>query len=144
MTGTDIRIKRIYEQAAAEDGTRVLVDRLWPRGVSRASAALDHWLPDIAPTAALRTWFGHDPVRFSSFRTCYEQELDENLAAVESLLALLKLGRLTLLYAARDRQFNHAIVLADYLRRRVLRQGEGEPVGQRTVPAEVEGVGHES
>jgi uncharacterized protein YeaO (DUF488 family) len=143
MSETEIRTKRIYERATASDGTRVLVDRLWPRGVSRASAAVDLWLTDIAPSAALRTWFHHDPARFSAFRTCYQQELDDNPAAVDSMLVLMKPGRLTLLYAAHDLQHNHAIVLADYLRRRMRAQGEGGVAKKRPVPAETEVVGHE-
>lgn len=138
MSEAEIRTKRVYEQANAADGTRVLVDRLWPRGVSHASAALDLWLADIAPTPALRTWFGHDPARFAPFRTRYEKELDGNGAAVDTLLALTGRGRLTLLYAAHDRVHNHAVVLADYLRARAGRAGRTDAMPE---PAAAKGAG---
>jgi len=111
-------VKRIYEPAADDDGCRVLVDRLWPRGMPRESAAVDHWLKDVAPSTALRKEFNHRPERFADFSERYRLELDSN-PAVE---ALLELGaahpRITLLYAARNTQANHALVLLDYLRER--------------------------
>lgn len=120
-----IGIKRIYEPPAGSDGRRVLVDRLWPRGVSREAAAIDLWLKTIAPTPALRTWFGHDPARFAAFRDRYREELDANPDAVAELLALVDEGDVTLLYAAHDRQANHAVVLAGYLGDRgYMRRGE--------------------
>nr|WP_047166753.1 DUF488 domain-containing protein [Sphingomonas sp. Y57] len=114
MSGV-VGIKRIYEPPAGTDGRRVLVDRLWPRGVSRAAAALDLWLKAIAPSPALRTWFGHDPARFAAFRDRYRREFDTNPAAVAELCALIDLGDVTLLYAAHDAEANHAVVLAAYL-----------------------------
>lgn len=117
--GNDDRlvIKRIYAPAEPEDGYRVLVDRLWPRGVSRERAALDLWMKDIAPSPALRTWFGHDPARFSEFRHRYIAELDANAEAVGALLAVCgRPGAVTLLYAAKDPSVNHALVLRDYMR----------------------------
>jgi uncharacterized protein YeaO (DUF488 family) len=114
MTGS-VGIKRIYEPPATTDGRRVLVDRLWPRGVSRETAALDLWLKAIAPTPALRTWFGHDPARFVTFRDRYRRELDANPDAVAELCGLIDQGDVTLLYAAHDEQANHAVVLAGYL-----------------------------
>ncbi len=110
----NLRIKRIYESPAADDGARVLVDRLWPRGVRKQDAALTLWLKDVAPTSELRTWFDHDPVRFREFSRRYRAEL-KNCLAVAQLEALLHNGRVTLLYAARDPECNHARVLADYL-----------------------------
>jgi len=114
----DIQVRRIYENAQASDGTRVLVDRVWPRGVTKAAARLDLWLREVAPSAALRRWFGHDPERFEAFRARYEEELASNHEAIAQLRALLSAGRLTLLYGARDEAHNQAVVLADYLRKR--------------------------
>ena len=108
-------IKRLYEPASPKDGIRVLVDRLWPRGIKKADAHLAHWLKDLAPSPRLRVWFGHKPERFSEFRERYEAELAGNPALTE----LGKLGskrRVTLLYAAHDPAVNHAVVLLSVLR----------------------------
>jgi uncharacterized protein YeaO (DUF488 family) len=110
-----IRTKRVYEPPAAEDGTRVLVDRMWPRGISKADAALDHWFKDIAPSAALRKWFGHKPERWTEFRKRYARELDDNPDAVAALRAMLKRGAVTLLFAAHDAERNNAEALRQYL-----------------------------
>jgi uncharacterized protein YeaO (DUF488 family) len=112
----DIRVKRIYEGASAEDGTRVLVDRLWPRGVSKQAAALSLWLKDIAPSTELRQWFDHDPSRWQEFGHRYRAELHRNAEAVGHLRNILELGRVTLLYGAHDTAHNHALILADYMR----------------------------
>lgn len=112
----DIRIKRVYEPPGDDDGARVLVDRLWPRGLRKDSLAMSLWLKDIAPSPALRAWFGHDPARFAQFADRYRLELAGNGAAVDRLLDLARQGRLTLLYAAHDTVHNQAVVLADYLR----------------------------
>jgi uncharacterized protein YeaO (DUF488 family) len=109
-----VRIKRIYEPADAGDGQRVLVDRLWPRGVSKAKAALDLWLKEIAPSEALRHWFGHDPALWPEFRQRYAAELDANPATAQ-LCALLEKGPVTLLYAVHDEAHSNALALADYL-----------------------------
>lgn len=111
-----IRIKRIYDSATDEDGTRVLVDRLWPRGVRKADAKVDHWLRGVAPSSELRKWFGHDPARFDEFAEHYRAELEQNPEAVKELANYAASGPVTLLYAARDPSCNHARVLADYLR----------------------------
>lgn len=108
------KLKRVYEEPAHADGYRVLVDRLWPRGVSKAAAKLDLWLKEIAPSAELRTWFEHDPQKFAAFAEAYRAELDHN-PAVETLRAAAVQQTVTLLYAARDEQINHAVVLKDYL-----------------------------
>ncbi|MDR3499837.1 MAG: DUF488 domain-containing protein [Parvibaculum sp.] len=113
----EIAIKRVYEPAAKSDGTRILVDRLWPRGVSRAGAALDVWMKDVAPSAELRKWFNHEPERWAEFRRRYEAELKKNRAAVELLLAHGGKKRLTLLYSAHDEERNQAVVLAAHLRK---------------------------
>jgi uncharacterized protein YeaO (DUF488 family) len=112
---TDIRTKRVYEEANVGDGFRVLVDRVWPRGLSKERAAADLWLKDVAPSAALRTWFGHDPSRWSEFRKRYFAELDANPDAVASLRAASGVKRLTLLFGARDEEHNQAVALRDYL-----------------------------
>lgn len=108
------RLKRAYLPPHEKDGTRVLVDRLWPRGVRKEDAHIDLWLKEIAPSAALRTWFGHKPERFAEFRRRYEEELDAN-PAVAQLRALNARGTVTLVYGARDEIHNQAVVLADYL-----------------------------
>lgn len=114
MAGT-FHIKRIYAPAEKSDGRRVLVDRLWPRGVSREEAALDLWLKEIAPSPELRKWFDHVPERFAEFTQRYRRELDGNPEPVARLRAMRADGGVTLLYAARDPRINHAVVLADYL-----------------------------
>jgi uncharacterized protein YeaO (DUF488 family) len=111
------QIKRIYESAVPSDGTRVLVDRLWPRGVKKTDAHLDYWMKDVAPSTDLRRWVGHKQEKFGDFRRRYEAELADNRAIGE----LRKLGRghtVTLLYAAHDPEINHARVLWSLLRRR--------------------------
>jgi uncharacterized protein YeaO (DUF488 family) len=112
----NIRVKRIYDPIGTEDGTRVLVDRLWPRGVRKQSAALSVWLKDIAPSRELRQWFDHDPARWEEFGRRYRAELHRNKASVGQLRDILKRGRATLLYAAHDTMHNHALILADYMR----------------------------
>jgi len=113
-----ISIKRVYEPAAVDDGTRVLVDRLWPRGVSKEEAKYDFWLKDVAPSTDLRHWFGHDPARWEEFRRRYVLELDANPAVAE-LASIVKKGHTTVLYGAHDEEHNQAVVLADYLRSRL-------------------------
>ena len=111
----DVRIKRVYAAPADADGTRILVDRIWPRGLRKEDAAIDLWLKDIAPSTALRQWFAHDPARWQEFVTRYHDELGQNGSAVEALVAALAQGAATLLYAARDERHNNAVALADYL-----------------------------
>ena len=110
-----VRIKRVYAPPAESDGSRILVDRLWPRGLGRDTAALTSWCKSIAPSTELHKWFGHDPKRWAEFNRRYCQELDANGAAVTELASLLDRGPGILLYAAHDEQHNHAIVLADYM-----------------------------
>jgi len=109
-----IQIKRIYEPASDDDGTRILVDRIWPRGISRFDARIDFWDKDIAPTAELRKWFGHRPERWKEFQKRYRAELKDN-PALEDARSLTRRRRVTLLYAARDTEHNHAIVLRSVL-----------------------------
>lgn len=110
-----IYLKRAYEDKADGDGFRILVDRLWPRGLSKAEAGVDLWLRDIAPSSELRRWFGHDPEKWSEFQRRYRDELADNDAAVATLREHVKAGTVTLLYSARDTEHNDAIVLRDYL-----------------------------
>ena len=109
-----IRVKRIYEAVGPEDGLRVLVDRLWARGLSKERARVDRWMREIAPSAALRRWFQHDPGRYAEFARRYRQELEGNPALAE-LKELSRTGVITLLYAARDREYNNAVVLKGIL-----------------------------
>ncbi|TPM32747.1 DUF488 domain-containing protein [Mesorhizobium sp. B2-3-5] len=112
----DIKVKRVYETPEPGDGQRVLVDRIWPRGVSKQDAALTQWLKDIAPSDELRKWFGHESARWEEFQKRYRVELDGNDQAVAELRALLGKGRVTLLYGAHDEAHNNAVALAGYLR----------------------------
>jgi len=112
----DITIKRIYEEPGPDDGMRVLVDRLWPRGVSKPRAALDLWDKDVAPSPGLRTWWEHDPDTFDEFASRYRAELDAGSAPADLLDKAKGHDRLTLLYAAHDPAVNHALVLQEYLR----------------------------
>ncbi|TPK22676.1 DUF488 domain-containing protein [Mesorhizobium sp. B2-5-9] len=111
----DIAVKRIYEAPGQADGQRVLVDRIWPRGVARKDAALTLWLKEIAPSDDLRKWFGHVPARWAEFRKRYGAELDGNGEAVAQLRGLLGEGKVTLLYGAHDEAHNNAVALAEYL-----------------------------
>jgi uncharacterized protein YeaO (DUF488 family) len=110
-----VTVKRAYDPPSPKDGTRILVDRLWPRGLSKAKAALDGWNKDVAPTPALRKWFGHKPERFAEFAKRYRAELKDNPALDQ--LRQVK-GKLTLIYGARDPHINHAVVLAKLLKPR--------------------------
>ncbi|MER9892624.1 DUF488 domain-containing protein [Mesorhizobium sp. M0119] len=112
----ELAVKRIYEQPAPDDGHRVLVDRIWPRGVRKEDAALTVWLKNIAPSNALRKWFGHEPARWAEFQRRYRDELDWNGEAVAELRALLGEDKVTLLYGAHDEAHNNAVALASYLR----------------------------
>lgn len=112
----DIRMKRIYDPVAPDDGTRVLVDGMWPRGVRKAEARLDLWCRKAAPSPGLRKWFRHDPARFDAFAERYRAELAGAPEALEPLLEAARAGRVTLLFAARNRDHNHAVVLREVLR----------------------------
>jgi uncharacterized protein YeaO (DUF488 family) len=112
----DVRLKRAYEAASAEDGYRVLVDRLWPRGVSSERAQLDQWEKDLAPSTELREWFGHEPGRFPEFRGRYIEELRANASRLGELRRRARIGTVTLVYSAHDSEHNDAVVLAEVLR----------------------------
>ena len=115
---TDIRVRRVYEEPSAEDGARVLVDRVWPRGLRRDAARLDEWAKDVAPSTELRTWYGHDPAKFDEFKRRYTSELDEPGAreGLARLRALAADRSLTLLTATKDVDLSQAVVLAGLLR----------------------------
>jgi uncharacterized protein YeaO (DUF488 family) len=110
-----MRVKRVYDEPAAEDGTRILVDRLWPRGIAKEKARIDEWLKEIAPSDELRKWFGHDPARWEAFRERYRQELVEKAELVAGLRKLAAEGTVTLLFAAKDEERNNAVVLKEML-----------------------------
>ncbi|MCR6686153.1 DUF488 domain-containing protein [Pseudoxanthomonas sp.] len=110
-----IRLKRAYEEPAPGDGQRLLVDGLWPRGVTKADLQIEAWLKAIAPSTALRRWFGHDPARWDGFRSRYFAELAANPEALSQLRGYLSRGPVTLLYAARDEEHNNAVALRDFL-----------------------------
>ncbi|HJU08442.1 MAG TPA: DUF488 family protein [Rhodanobacteraceae bacterium] len=118
----ELKLKRATEPPAKSDGARVLVDRLWPRGISKERLKLDEWLKQIAPSTALRKWFNHDPEKWNGFRERYAKELDANPEAVKALQDLLREhGTVTLIFDARDTQHNDAVVLQQYMRRRMPR-----------------------
>ncbi|TSC67247.1 MAG: hypothetical protein G01um101472_471 [Parcubacteria group bacterium Gr01-1014_72] len=110
-----IRLKRICDKASKTDGFRVLVDRLWPRGTSKEKAALDLWLKDIAPSAVLRKWFGHDPGKWGAFQKRYKSEISRNKEIFNQLKKISRNKVVTLLYAAKDKEHNEAVVLKDLL-----------------------------
>jgi uncharacterized protein YeaO (DUF488 family) len=110
-----IKLKRVYEQADKADGFRVLVERLWPRGISKERARLDLWLKDVSPSPELRKWFAHDPEKWEVFRARYRVELEANPEVVERLRILAAEGTLTLVYAASDEQHNSARILKEFL-----------------------------
>jgi uncharacterized protein YeaO (DUF488 family) len=113
----DVRLKRVYEPPAPTDGYRVLIDRLWPRGISRERAELDEWEHELSPSAELRRWFGHQPDRFAEFRRRYIEELRAQRPRLAELRRRARDGTLTLVYSARDTEHNDAVVLAEVLRR---------------------------
>src|SRR5579862_9155547 len=110
-----VKLKRAYEPATAADGTRILIDRLWPRGVKKADAAIDQWVKDIAPSTALRKWFGHDPVRWQEFRRRYAKEVRAHSEQLDRLRTLARRGPITLVYSAQDEVHNDAVALRSFL-----------------------------
>ena len=112
-----IKIKRVYEKPDKKDGIRILVDRLWPRGLTKRRADIDLWLKDIAPSTELRKWFGHAPEKWKAFRKRYHQELKKNIEQIELLKKQLKKGTVTLVYGAKDEEHNEALVLKELFNR---------------------------
>lgn len=115
---SEVKIKRVYDAPDGDDGTRILVDRLWPRGLTKERACVDVWLKDIAPSTELRKWFGHDPAKWEQFRERYHRELEANVNLVSLLKEKLKGGAVTLLFAAKDAEHNEAVALQEWLNRR--------------------------
>lgn len=111
----DIRVKRIYEQPAPEDGYRLLVDRLWPRGMSKQNVSIDAWMKEIGPSSQLRRWYGHEAERWPEFKRRYAAELDGCPDLVADVVQLARAGTVTLLFSARDEKRNQAVALAEYL-----------------------------
>jgi len=130
----DIRLKRAYEPAEPGDGHRVLIDRLWPRGVSREQARLDAWEKDLAPSPELRRWFDHEPSRFQEFSRRYVEEVRSQRSRLAALRRWARADTLTLVYAARDPQHNGAVVLAEMLRRGLPRSDRDGEQSQRRPP----------
>lgn len=119
MTKQTIDIQRVYDEPTRDTGARFLVDRIWPRGIKKEDLHLDGWLKDVAPTDKLRHWFGHYTARWSEFKTRYEAELDANPSAWRPIIEAAHHGRVTLLFGARDEEHNQAVVLRDYLMRKL-------------------------
>lgn len=117
-----VLVKRIYAPAAKSDGFRVLVDRLWPRGISKEAAKLDLWLPDLGPSTALRQWFNHDPARWEEFQRRYHAELKDKKELVAELKGQAQKGTVTLLYSAKDEQHNQAIALRSFLAKQAVKR----------------------
>ena len=116
-----VRLKRVYEKTGGHEGTRVLIDRVWPRGVRKSEAAIDLWLKEIAPSTELRKWFGHDPEKWPDFKRRYFRELDQNAALVEKLSKMNQKGTVTLVFGAKNEKHNNAVALKEYLERRIRR-----------------------
>ena len=116
-----IRVKRVYELSDPSDGRRYLVDRLWPRGITRDGASVDAWLKELGPSRQLRRWFGHDPARWLAFKRRYFKELEDAREAWEPLVVEARRRPVTLLFSARDERHNQAVALAEFLRRRLSR-----------------------
>jgi uncharacterized protein YeaO (DUF488 family) len=113
-----LQLKRVYEEPAPSDGTRILVDRLWPRGLTKEKAHVDLWLKEIGPSNELRKWFGHDPARWTEFRTRYRAELKDNQEQITLLKKAVAKGHATLVYGAKDEEHNQAVVLHQLLTRK--------------------------
>ena len=114
-----IDLKRAYDPPAKSDGRRVLVDRVWPRGIAKDDLRIDAWLQDLAPSTELRKWFGHDPAKWDEFRKRYGRELEQRSEALEELLDKARAGHVTLVFSARDTEHNNAVALREYLERRL-------------------------
>ncbi|MYL34610.1 DUF488 family protein [Pontibacillus yanchengensis] len=113
-----VQLKRIYQDVSNQDGMRILVDGIWPRGVSKEAAQLDEWIKDVAPSSDLRKWFGHDPDKFADFKSKYKQEMDEDEGkkqALDQLKSYVKQQKVTLLFATKEEEYNHAVVLKEIL-----------------------------
>ncbi len=117
-----IQVKRAYDPPSSDDGARYLVDRLWPRGIKKEALEIEAWVKDVAPSDALRKWFGHDPAKWDEFRKRYFQELRANEDAWRPLAAAARRGRITLLFGAKDTEHNQAVALKEFLDQRLRRK----------------------
>jgi len=113
-----IRLKRVYDEPAGDDGARVLIDRVWPRGIKKEDAALDSWMKEAAPSTQLRKWFNHDPSKWEEFRKRCFRELDDHPEEIGELKLKTRKGRLTLLYGSKEMRFNNAVALKEYLEKK--------------------------
>ena len=120
-----IKLKRVYEPASTDDGIRILVERLWPRGIKKDALKLDTWLKDVAPSDGLRRWFGHERKKWNGFRDRYFAELDANPQTWKSVANAARRGRVTLIYSSRDTEHNNAVALKDYLQDKMQRGTSG-------------------
>ena len=138
----NVSLKRAYDPPQRSDGYRILVDRLWPRGVSKEQLQLDLWIKEVAPTTALRKWFGHDPTKWEGFKRKYFRELDHSRDALQPILALLSRSRVTLLYGARDARFNDAVALKEYLEKAVVKEPSDSKRRPRVRPQSIPPPAH--
>ncbi|MGA2367750.1 MAG: DUF488 domain-containing protein [Dehalococcoidia bacterium] len=113
----EIKIKRVYEQPETQDGTRILVDRLWPRGLSKDKAKIDLWVKDLAPSNELRKWYGHEPAKWEEFQKKYFAEMDGQTAEVKKLASIIQKGRVTFLYSSKEEKINNAQALKLYMKK---------------------------
>jgi uncharacterized protein YeaO (DUF488 family) len=120
-----IKLKRVYEPASPDDGVRILVERLWPRGIKKIALKLDTWLKDVAPSDGLRRWFGHEPKKWNDFRNRYFAELEANSQTWESVAKAARRRRVTLIYSSHDTEHNNAVALKDYLQDKMRRGASG-------------------
>ena len=118
VSAGNVKLKRAYEPPAADDGTRILIDRLWPRGVTKERAAIDQWMKDISPSTELRKWFGHDPARWDEFRRRYAKEVHQHAELLDQLRSLAREGPITLVYSAHDEKHNDAVELRELILRK--------------------------
>src|SRR5512143_931551 len=114
-----IKIKRVYDAPSRDDGKRILIDRLWPRGVKKDEARIDAWMKDVAPSSDLRKWFEHDPGKWGEFKTRFFAELKNRKDLVDQLAGMARKGRITLLYGSKEERFNNAVALKEYLETRM-------------------------
>jgi len=120
-----INLKRVYDNPLPEDGYRILVDRIWPRGISKETAQIDEWLKDIAPSNELRKWFNHDPHKWNEFKKRYFAELKDNKEQLEDIYSVAKKHHVTLVYSAKNKDFNNAVALKEYIEKRMKQRKEG-------------------
>lgn len=113
------KIKRVYEDPSKEDGERILIDRIWPRGITKQDASIDHWIKELAPSTTLRVWFSHDPLLWNNFQKKYRSELSKNKCVNEFIKQFKDAKVLTLVYAAKDEKHTHALVLQEYLEKQL-------------------------